>query len=232
MFDLGFRVVAALGLISGLIYWVVYSWRDGEDWLRSIIKTMTLAPLAAFWLLTGTMAGTPDWPMATGLALGVFGDFLLSRPGGKAFLAGMAAFGLGHVAYAAGMLMRSGELGFAPVGGEQFWALCAIAVLVISTEVWLRPHTGALLWPVRIYVLVIALMAVAATVLPENPGRAELQLGAVLFLVSDLLLSIRLFVLRGGRSRALLGGLLWPAYVFGQLLLFWGAVLFWTFPKA
>ncbi|WP_435259629.1 lysoplasmalogenase family protein [Thioclava sp. FR2] len=231
MFDLIFRVAASLGAIAGLIYWFAYSWRDGDDWLRSMVKTVTLAPIALFWLATSLMAGDAVWIMAAGLLLGVLGDYFLSRPGTGAFLAGMGAFGLGHLVYAVALFTRSADLGFAPFTGEHCWALLSLAALVLSTEFWLAPRTGALRWPVRAYVALIALMAIAAILLPPNAGTSDLQLGALLFLASDLLLALRLFVVTTDRLKALLGAALWPAYVLGQLLIFWGSILFWTFPK-
>lgn len=232
MFDLIFRGVASLGVICGLIYWFAYSWHDHGDWLRSAIKTSALAPLALFWLATSLLARDPLWIMALGLLLGALGDLLLSRPGERAFLAGMAAFGLGHLAYAGGLFHRSAELGLVPMSGEQVWALVLLALLVLVTERWLAPRTGRLLWPVRAYVGLIALMALAAILLPPAAGATELRIGAALFLLSDLLLALRLFVPRGPPARALLGAALWPVYIIGQLSLFWGSILFWTFAKA
>lgn len=232
MFDLMFRVVASLGLIAGLIYWLAYSWRDEDDWLRSVIKTTTLAPLALFWFVTSYLGQDPVWIMALGLGFGVLGDFCLSRPGPRAFLAGMAAFGIGHLIYAAALIARGAELGFDGVAGLEFWAAVALVALVASTEIWLAPRTGALRWPVRAYVVLIAAMGAAAILVPANPGTAELRLGAALFIASDLFLAVRMFVLQRETPRRLLGAVLWPAYVLGQFLLFFGSVLFWTFPQA
>lgn len=231
MFDLIFRVVAGLGGICALVYWLAFSWRAGDDWLRSMVKTMTLAPFALFWLASSAFAGQSDWPMAIGLLLGAVGDLLLSRPGEKSFLAGMAAFGLGHLIYAGAMLARSADLGFPGFSGGMFWAFAGLGALVLSTEFWLSPRAGALRGPVRAYVLLIALMAVSAILLPENPGQGALQWGAAFFLASDLLLAIQMFVLPPGRAKAFFGFALWPAYVIGQLAIFWGSILFWTFPK-
>ena len=54
------------------------------------------------------------------------GDFLLSRPGQKMFLAGMVAFAAGHLAYIAGFWTRASELGFAAVGTVQVPMLAAL----------------------------------------------------------------------------------------------------------
>jgi uncharacterized membrane protein YhhN len=231
MFDLFFRAAAILGLIAGLIYWLAYSWHDTKDGARSLFKTLTLAPLALFWLVTSGMAGSSDWTMALGLSLGVLGDYLLSRPGPRAFLAGMAAFGAGHLAYAAALFLRAGAPDPGALSSAQAIALAFLFGLVASTELWLAPRTDRLRQPVRAYVFLIALMAVAVILLPDGPGQAELRAGAILFLGSDLLLALQIFVLRGQRRRGMAGFLVWPAYVCGQLLIFWGSLLFWTFPS-
>lgn len=231
MFDLLFRSASGFGLLAGLIYWFAYSWHNSHDLTRSVIKTLTLAPLALFWLYTSATAGTSDWPMALGLLAGVIGDALLSRPGPAAFLAGMAAFGLGHLIYALAMVLRAADLGFDAVSGAEIALIVGLLALLASTELWLAPRTGRLRQPVRAYVVLIGIMAAAAIVLPANPGQAELRIGAALFVLSDLLLALQLFLWRDGAPRVALGLLLWPAYVLGQLFLFWGSLLFWTFPK-
>lgn len=230
MFDLTFRLLVALGGIAGLTYWFAYSWREDGDWLRSGIKTATLAPLALFWGATSFAAGEPVWIMALGLGLGALGDFLLSRPGSGAFLAGLAAFGLGHLVYAAALFWRGAALGFHGLRASEVGGLAVLLAIVGSTEFWLIPRVGHLRRAVRAYVGLIALTALAALLLPDTPGAAELQMGAALFLVSDLLLALRLFVIRSNLLRGLLGAAVWPAYVQGQVLIFWGSLLFWTFP--
>jgi uncharacterized membrane protein YhhN len=81
---------------------------------------------------------------------------------------------------------------------------------------------------VRAYVLVIGLMGVAVVLLPAHPGQEGLRLGATLFLASDLMLALRLFVVREPARQALLSRLLWPAYWLGQALIAAGAQLYWT----
>lgn len=232
MFDLLLSAALALGLIATLVYALAYSWNDGHGPWRSLTKTLALLPLGLLWLITALIAGEPGWAMAAGLLLGVLGDFLLSRPGEKAFLAGMAAFGLGHVVYALALFGRAEALGLPGFGGGQFWGLAALAALALSTENWLSPHTGSLRWPVRAYVLVIALLGAVAVILPSNPGQQEIQMGVTLFLISDLLLALRMFRARSEGLRRALGLMLWPAYVLGQLLIAWGSLLYWTFPQA
>ena len=67
---------------------------------------------------------------------------------------------------------------------------------------------------------VITLMALAALTLP--PGARPALLGALLFLASDLLLALDLFVVRREGVKRLLGPVLWAAYWGGQALILWG----------
>jgi len=73
----------------------------------------------------------------------------------------------------------------------------------------------------------IGLMGLAALLLPAVPGQHEVRAGAGLFVLSDLMLALHLFVLRDPRMRRSLSLALWPAYWVGQALIAWGAVVFW-----
>ena len=211
-------MIAALwsaAALAALWYGLAHAGAKGS-WQASLIKTLSTAALA----LAGLAMGAPLWIVA-GLALGSAGDFALSRPGTRWFLAGMAAFALGHLAYVAAFLGSSVPL--AP--GTAGWAVIAgLLMLIASTEVWLAPHTGALRWPVRGYGLVIGAMAVAAILLPAGPGQAVMRIGAALFLVSDVILALRMFRLRAPGAQLLASRILWPLYWGGQALILWGAV--------
>lgn len=200
-------MVAAVWGLAGLLaaaYGAI--WSDaGPFWAKTAVKTASVALLA----VAGARAGAPG-AIVAGLALGALGDLFLSRPGQGAFLAGMAAFALGHLAYAAQFWTTGG----AP---SALWAI-VLGLLVLSTEGWLAPRTGALRWPVRAYALIIGLMAFAAT----GHGLTWAVVGAFLFLLSDLLLSFDLFLLPQGRARPVLRRTLWAAYWGGQALILFG----------
>lgn len=197
-------VILALAGLCALAYLPLTD--KGQGAWRSVIKTvpLTLFALAA-WL-----AGAP-WLLVAGLALSALGDLALSREGEGAFLTGLCAFALAHVCYVALF-----------VGNLQGWswgALIALALLAISTEVWLSPHTGALRWPVRGYVGIICAMGVTAAGLPA--GLQLAVLGAVLFMASDIILSVQLFRMTPGTAAARMAGYaLWALYIAGQ-----GAIL-------
>jgi uncharacterized membrane protein YhhN len=154
-------------------------------------------------------------PLVCALAFGAVGDFALSRPGERAFLIGMVAFAVAHLAY----IVLIGAAGFAP---GPVW-IAVFVVLAASTEVWLRPRTGGLKWPVRGYVVVIAAMGLAAAGMP--PGYALVKWGAALFILSDLVLSIGTFVLpQESRWQVVAGKTVWITYIAAQACLFLGLV--------
>ena len=102
-----------------------------------------------------------------------------------------------------------------------------LAGLVASTEGWLAPRPGALRWPVRAYVGLIGLIGLVLVLLPAHRGQGWLRLGGGLFILSDLLLAMRLFVDTDRGRQRVLSLVLWPAYWGGQFLLAWASVLYW-----
>lgn len=205
------NVVMGGGAILAAIYLLGFCWREGHGMARSLAKTGAVAALA----LAGWLSSAP-FLVVLGLGLGALGDYLLSRPGQRAFLAGMAAFAAGHLAYAWYFL----SIAAPPLPVAFPGAVIALLLLAASSEFWLAPKTGALRWPVRVYVGVITLMGIAAFAVPSPVIAA----GAVLFILSDVLLSLHLFVWPGVRHGWALAILLWIAYWSGQFLILQGAV--------
>ena len=194
------------GAIVATTYLLVFSWNADGNWSRSIVKTISVTML----VLVGGAATAP-WLALTGLALGATGDFCLSRPGKRAFLVGMAAFALGHLAYTA-LFLSWADPGFLAGSPMRLLLALGLALITTATQSWLTPKAGELRGPVRGYVLVIATMGFAALAVPQ-PGPT---IGASLFLLSDLFLALRLFVYPSGLPRRFLAVLLWPAYWLGQ----------------
>jgi len=183
-----------------------------ESWWRSLVKTVPLALFA----LTSWAAEAPAF-LTLALLFSAVGDLALSRVGRMAFLYGLASFAIAHLMFI--MLFQS-------LGAAQLWEAFALApapalivmLIALSSELWLAPYTGALRTPVRIYVALITLMGLAALALPG--GYAVVAIGAGLFILSDLILAIRLFRLPEGDARtAPAGWALWLFYVAGQALI-------------
>lgn len=208
----------AIATFAALAYGFLYTSRDrAPSWPASALKTASTGFLAAYAF--GLHA---PFLITLGLVFGCIGDFALSRPGKPAFLAGMAAFALGHAAYVVVFWHGYGPgLSLAQSAG-----LTATLALVVWTVVWLAPRTGALCLPIRAYGLIIGAMAALAVLRAPGPGTCTTQIGAALFLASDTLLALRLFVAHAPAAQRLLSITLWPAYWIGQYLILRGALLF------
>lgn len=204
-------------------YWLIWAKADPVTLTGALVKTAS----TGFLVLAGAAMLSPAW-VILGLAFGAIGDFCLARRGERAFLAGMAAFAIGHLAYAFHLIsvFPTDEVA---THISQYFAALALAILWRSTEGWLIPHTGALRWPVRGYTVAILVMGIAACLLPSHPGNhaaALIRLGAFLFILSDFLLSLRLFVVTSPKAQRGLSLSLWPAYWCGQGLILIGATLY------
>lgn len=143
-----------------------------------------------------------DRLLLAALLLSLLGDALLISGAKPMFLAGLGAFLLAHVAYAAAFLGRA---------ALPLWPLPPLAVGVWLTLRWLWPHLGSMKGAVVAYCAVIAVMVAAAM----GVSSGAVRVGAVLFFLSDLLVARDRFVAPGFGNR--LVGL--PLYYAAQLLL-------------
>lgn len=199
--------------LFGALYWLGYCRHQQGSWHRSLVKTASVGLLA----FAGLLAGGP-WLVVAGLVAGAVGDFSLTRPGGTAFKTGVIAFFCGHCAYIllfaehadpAGLLSDPLRLGIA----------AGLLVALLSTEAWLAPRTGNLQWLLRAYGLMIVAMALTALAVPPDGSGPGPVLGASLFMLSDLLLGLSLFVFREGVRHRILALLNWPTYWLGQFFI-------------
>jgi uncharacterized membrane protein YhhN len=149
----------------------------------------------------------------TALAFSWLGDVLLipeKRPG--AFRAGVAAFGLAHVAYLAAFASR----GLEPLRAGLAAGPAALAL--VAAVRWLRPHL-----PAELRGSVYAYMAVLSAMLVAGAGASAADptifAGAFLFYLSDLSVARDRFVAPGFANGAI--GL--PLYYAAQLVLAFSA---------
>lgn len=199
----------ALGLVFALIYAVFFCHRGPGRW-KTAVKAVPLTAFAA-----AGVAGFADPVIIAALVLSAAGDIALSRRGERAFLAGLVAFALAHVAYAAAFFGLS-------TGAPPLLPAVALVALALSTEVWLTPHGGALRWPVRIYVTLITVMGLAALALPG--ARALALAGAMAFILSDAILALQRFrMAQASVWQRPASVALWLLYVGGQALILTGA---------
>lgn len=169
----------------------------------------TLVPVllctAGAILADGQLSGV--WWMAAGLVLCLAGDILLEL----FFLAGMAAFLCGHVAYIGGFMA------LAPWRWESLPIFAVLALVVVLLFYRLIPRMKEKTLPFIVYAAVLLAMLSVALVLPLTIGGRGVvaAVGALLFVVSDLLLARNLLLGPVGHSDAISLG----CYFSGQFLL-------------
>lgn len=146
--------------------------------------------------------------LAAALALGCCGDVLLGFKG--MFLAGLIAFLAGHLCY----IRYFGKM----AGSGRKVVRAAVIAIMISYGVWLMPSLGGMAVPAWLYLLAITAMAV--TVLRARLSRPWAALGAVMFLVSDAALAASRF---HGRFAGA-AWIIWGTYCLAQWGLSWGGM--------
>ena len=165
--------------------------------------------LLALWV--GAAESSFGRVMLAGFALCWVGDLLLLVPGrGRAFLGGLAAFLLGHIAYVTA---------FASLGVQVQWAAAAFA-LAVPTALWI--HTWLIdsklpqrmIWPVRAYIVAISLMLVMAASAFGAGAALVVPIGAAAFMALDVFVARERFV----RPDPLNTGVGLPLYFLAQVL--------------
>lgn len=213
MAELAFVVAAVLSLV----FWVGFC-AGGPSWVKSLIKTGSVALLA----VAALAAGGPVW-LAAALALGAVGDFCLSRHGERWFLGGVAAFALAHVAYVV-LFQQVGGFDLALIA--QGWRAATAVILIALAAVMARllwSRTGALRLPVMIYLCIIIAMGLAALGLPVI-GLA--MVAALLFIISDAVLAAEMFLIpKGHHAHLRTPYVVWATYWGAQALFCWAFAL-------
>ena len=194
-------------------------------WLRMGSSLALVATSWIAWLwFWGTGAFFFAFCIALGMTLGALGDFynadLLNSfaPQGQGVMGGIAAFGLGHLAYITACLFAAGRARLtSPAPRLRSLALwLAIGTIGWYAIVYLgaTEKTSALVWPALVYSLLLAGTAGLATGLAVQDSRfLLLAAGAALFFASDMILAIGMF--RGGSRTTMV----WLTYGPGQMLI-------------
>lgn len=154
--------------------------------------------------LTGLPLDTRMGPFVlAGLVLAALGDVALMFE--RWFLVGLGLFAACHVAYIAG---------FSTVARPSVVWLMVAAVAMVLIARWILPRvTGTMRTAVAGYIVVIGVMAASA--LSARARSLALPVGAVMFVLSDLLVARERFVTSDDRNR--MWGL--PLYYAAQVLI-------------
>lgn len=151
-----------------------------------------------------------------GLVFAMAGDYFLAfvNVDEKKFLYGILCFGITQIAYLAGMASLEG------FGYPEFILAAAVVIPVISCRLLFKIDMGKMAWPLSIYSALVALMALKALwMLFSKDAPLVLQwmfsCGALLFMVSDIFLGVRIFI----RKNRVITDLVACCYFLGQLMI-------------
>lgn len=171
-----------------------------------------LMPALLLALLVGVPGVRSEVTLWAGLGvlLSWAGDVLLASPGDIGFLVGLGCFLLAHVSYLV-LYLRPLKRRRVPWWGLVFAAWWGVLIVV------LMPFAGSLTIPLVVYGAILC--GAAAVALGTTPVVAA---GASVFLVSDTLLALRMFV--PGFSFVQQDVVIMLAYTLGQGLIVAGAV--------
>lgn len=181
--------------------------------VRSLLKTAAVLLLA---ISAGLQGGA--WLLVAALTLCALGDWMLSRTGEGAFMAGIGAFATAHLVYVALFLSQ-------PAADPGRWSqlpqvLILIGLLALGTAMaWLLwPRAGDLQGPVMAYVPIILAMGLAALALPPEGALRYALPAALLFVLSDLVLACEKFLLPEGHPLLRVTPyVIWSTYWLAQL---------------
>lgn len=202
-------LLAALVALAALLW---FGERRGNPRAKWAFKPFA----SALFIIAALMQGPQlryDWLILAGLVLSAVGDLALIPRDRRAFLAGLAAFLLAHVAYTLAFVEHADPLSLSPAG------LLFIGLASLALYVYFQPHLGRMKAPVAAYVAVITLMLAAAwAVLADSPGPFGWQVaaGATLFYLSDITVARSRFVPGTGFANRAVG---LPMYYAAQFLL-------------
>ncbi len=203
----------AISIVTAIAFWASVPFRPFEA--SPVLKWFPVGMLALYVLCRGRSGR--EWTLALALLFHSIGDVVLDMDGGGLFLFAIGAFLLGHLFYIAtfvpdvraNLRMTRGKRIF--VAGIVLYSLVAFPVLLPRVE------TGMIL-PVILYTIAIGTMVVMS-VLPGYRGK-WITIGALLYIASDSLIAVNLFVVDVPASHYLT----WPAYYAAQALIVAGVL--------
>lgn len=202
----------AVAAVAALVDWWAVAQRRGG--VERLAKPVTMAALVGVSATLGHPDGDVRAWLVAGALFGLLGDVALLGSSETAFMAGLGAFAVGHLAYAGAAVGVGFHVGRA-LPGLGFMILLLGFRFLTRIFPGAARHGGAVLGAaVGVYAVVISTMVVTAW----GTGSLVAALGAMSFAVSDWVLGHERFVgpLPGGRLSVMV-----PYHV-GQALLIVG----------
>ncbi len=153
--------------------------------VTTVLKPLPIFVLI-FWALKGMDLSLKWRYLLSALVLCAAGDIALTFESQIAFLVGLSLFLIAHLFYSA-MFFSQLRLNF--LRAVSVLVVLSVAVLMFQL---LAPHLGMMHKPVVVYMGVISLMVIVAILSDDSPRYSKL--GAVMFMLSDVVLSVQLFL--------------------------------------
>jgi len=182
-------------LIAGMLaIWFGYRQPEREFYL---FKPLTMVLILLIPILGQSGFSIYKILILGGLFFSLLGDVFLMLPGDR-FLEGLVAFLIGHLFYIAGFLIDQGTL--------IWWTVLPLILLASLMSWYLKDDLGKMRIPTYAYVGVISVMVWLAWSRWYSAGQFEQFLafcGAVLFMISDLILALNRFKVEIRSARAL-----------------------------
>ena len=180
-------LIAVAALFAVIDWWAV--WKR-EPTVERIAKPAAMAMLVGVAAVAGDASGDIRMWLVVGALFGLVGDVALLGEGETAFMAGLGAFALGHLAYVVAALL---------VGFDVVWSVPGVIFMMALLGYRFAAHTvpGArreggpvLAGAVVFYAVVISAMVVTSWATAVWLAAA----GAMLFAISDWVLGYQRFV--------------------------------------
>lgn len=193
-------------LIASLFFGLSYPLIWDLNWPEAATTAWKGAGVGLLALAAAVEARSRNsWLLVAVLGFGALGDVLLVR----SMTIGALAFAVGH-GVAIWLYLRNRRARLTP--SQRMLALLVIPATVLIA--WLLPADRAQAPGVAVYALIVAAMAAAAWT--SRFPRYRTGIGAMMFVVSDLLIFARMGPLAGA---AWAGLAIWLLYYAGQLLI-------------
>jgi len=174
-------LIGVTALAAGSDWWAVAT---GHRKVEFVAKPATLAALTASAIAAGAFGSAPGILLVAGLVLGLVGDVALLGRSPRAFIAGLAAFLLGHLAYAAAFALLQHPRWPTTVVGVVAVGALLVAMRPVLTAIR-RAHGSTIGTACAVYAVVIAGMAILAWL----TGDLLIAVGATVFMLSDALIA-------------------------------------------
>jgi hypothetical protein len=212
----------AIFLFGGFVFGQESETHRMPRWTR-MASSATLVLAGWSWFLITQEGSAKSYALfiAIGMTFGFLGDLILAGllPGGRNVLAGIAAFGIGHIFYIVGIIRFANQNGLDDParrwGALIVWWL--IAFICWYLLIFRGQEATTLHWAALPYALLLASTTGFATGLAlQNSLFWGLAAGAALFLISDLILAAEIFT---GLQFKSIGDVIWLTYGPGQMLI-------------